>query len=343
MGIVWGQLVFADAERKTVEFSIARQSLAGALTHFAVQSDLTLSYRSKIVADLQSSGLRGTYRAEEALRRLLEHTSIQYRFSSRDSVVLGTPETSRPERITTPLPSDSSTGDSVALGKVTVSATAKYDANDPYNPNYNRPNATTATRTDTPIMETPVSIQVVPQQVLKDQQVITLQDALKKVSGVGFTPSSSNLVDAFVIRGFPVGDTSRLRNGQWFIGFFNADLANIEQVEVLKGPAVVLYGCLEPGGLVNLNTKKPLDQPYYSLQQQFGSDDFFRKTIDASGPIDTEKTLLNRFDLNYPDAESFRKGNYSLPNHPCIPGKGHFNGNEGIVSLTSGITQRLER
>ena len=170
---------------------------------------------------------------------------------------------------------------------------------------YNVPNATTATKTDTPIFDTPLSIQVVPQQILKDQQAVRLQDALKNISGVQFTPSSGNEVDAFVIRGFPIFDNARFRNGRRFPGTFKSDLANIE-IEVLKEPAAVLYGRLEPGGLVNLVTKKPLEEPYYALQQQFGSYDFYRTTVDATGPIDAAKTLLYRFNLGYTDTQSFR-------------------------------------
>ncbi len=186
------------------------------------------------------------------------------------------------------------------LPEITVTASPLDDTS------YNVLNATTATKTDTPIFDTPVSIQIVPQQVLKDQQAVRLQDALKNISGVQFTPSSGNLVDAFVIRGFEIDDNTRFRNGRRFPGFFKSDLANIEQVEVLKGPAAVLYGRIEPGGFVNLVTKKPLDQPYYALQQQFGSYDFYRTTVDATGPIDEAKTLLYRFNLGYTDSQSFR-------------------------------------
>ncbi len=66
---------------------------------------------------------------------------------------------------------------------------------------------------------------------------------------------------------------------------------------MLKGPAAVMYGRIELGGLVNLVTKKPLEEPYYALQQLFGSYDFYRATVDATGPFDTANTLLYRFNL----------------------------------------------
>ncbi len=292
----------------THPFEIKPQALGTALDAFSEQSRLQLFYSTELVNGLRTLGVNGDLNPADALKTLLKDTGLRFRVLYENTITLEYPNRGKPIRENLMLAERAESIDAAALPKVTVSDTAEvgYDPTDPYNKDYAVPNATTATKTDTPIMETPLSIQVVPQQVLKDQQAITLQDALKNVSGVQFTPSSGNQVDAFVIRGFPVDDTSRLRNGQRFIGFFNADFANIEQVEVLKGPAAVLYGRLEPGGLVNLVAKKPLDQPYYSLQQQFGSYDFYRTTVDATGPIDADKTLLYRFNLGYTDAESFR-------------------------------------
>lgn len=93
-------------------------------------------------------------------------------------------------------------------------------------------------------------------------------------------------------------------------GLFNRqdiyDIANIQQIEILKGPAAVLMDALSLVVLVNYVTKKPLDIPYYSLQQQFGSYDQYRTLIDATGPIDKNKTLLYRFNGSYTDQGSFR-------------------------------------
>lgn len=144
---------------------------------------------------------------------------------------------------------------------------------------YSVPNATTGTKTDTPIFETPFSIQVVPQKVFKDQRSARIKDALENVSGVRPQPSIG-FGTGFIIRGFDVG--SRIyRNGLFAApgtaGFpLEFDTANLEAIEVLKGLASILYGRIEPGGLINLNTKKPLDLPYYSMEQEFGSYEHYR-------------------------------------------------------------------
>jgi iron complex outermembrane recepter protein len=251
------------------------------------------------------------------LQKLLEGTGLRYRLGDGNTVTIErirgdalkelVDQARQPMQLAQREPEKPAKETPVAdhtspLPEMTVTASPLDDTS------YNVPNATTATKTDTPIMETPVSIQVIPQQVLKDQQAVQLQDVLKNISGVQFQSGSGNLIDGFVIRGFRASGASgnRFRNGRRFPGFFTTDLASIEQVEVLKGPAAVLYGRLEPGGLINLVTKKPLDQPYYSLQQQFGSYSFYRTTVDATGPIDAGNTLLYRFNLGYTDAESFR-------------------------------------
>ncbi len=169
---------------------------------------------------------------------------------------------------------------------------------------YNVPDANTATKTDTPILEIPQAIQVVPRQVIEDQRVQRIADALRNVSGV--TPKI-NLVgaDTYTIRGFDT-DTN-LRNGFRHDNFSAyTDTSTIERVEVLKGPASVLYGQLEPGGVVNYITKQPLDEPYYSATFSAGSYSYYRPEIDISGPITQDNSSLYRFIAAYENTGGFR-------------------------------------
>jgi iron complex outermembrane receptor protein len=174
---------------------------------------------------------------------------------------------------------------------------------------YKVQNAFAATRMDTPIMQTPVAIQVVPQQVLRDQQVIRLDQAFQNVSGVyAANNGGQGESDNFIIRGFGAEEfVDGVRNFQAFGAGGTREMANIEKVEVLKGAASILYGRTEPGGLVNVVTKKPLATPYYSIQQQIGSFNFYRTTTDATGPLNESKTLLYRFNMAYEKADSFRE------------------------------------
>lgn len=173
---------------------------------------------------------------------------------------------------------------------------------------YSVPDASTATKTDTPIMETPVSVQVIPQQVLQDTQARSLPDAVNgKVSGVLGRTGGGFLYDNFVIRGF--SDTSGFGTA-YRNGLINRqdiyDVSNIERIEILKGPASVLYGRIEPGGMVNYVTKRPLDEPYYAIQQQIGNYHQQRTSLDLTSPVDDDHTLLYRLNAAYQNNESFR-------------------------------------
>jgi iron complex outermembrane receptor protein len=176
---------------------------------------------------------------------------------------------------------------------------------------YSPSDATTATRTDTPLRDIPQSIQVIPQQVLEDQQVIQLREATRNVSGVIEGSNFGNSGDAFLIRGFQTNNvlldgielgTSNLGNNSSF-----RETANIERVEVLKGPASVLYGTLEPGGIINVVTEQPLEDPFYEVELQAGNFGLLRPSIDLSGSLNSDRTALYRLNAVYQTADDFRE------------------------------------
>ncbi len=184
----------------------------------------------------------------------------------------------------------------------------------PFNTSYTYENSTTATKTNTPVMETPANVQSVTQQVLRDQQVTNLAQALNFVSGVTTTTGSTSNGNPFaqiVVRGFAANyiyrDGFRLDLGNassagagFILGASGAaQFANVQSIDVLKGAAAVLYGLSEPGGLVNIVTKQPLDQPFYEVNQQVGSLADYRTTLDATGPLTSDKAWLYRINMSY--------------------------------------------
>ena len=179
---------------------------------------------------------------------------------------------------------------------------------------YVEPNATTATRIDTPLRDVPQSIQVIPQEVLEDQQVIRLNDALRNVSGV--TPAGNDpRGQRFNVRGF--NDTAQLRDGFRIssvggqnIGF--QELANVEQIEVLKGPASILFGAVEPGGVINLVSEQPLREPFYELGFRLGNRGLLEPSLDFSGPLTEDGHLLYRLNALYRNENSFRDFNTDI-------------------------------
>lgn len=181
---------------------------------------------------------------------------------------------------------------------VSVSATGGYVAT----------SASAGTKVELPLMETPVSVQVIPAQVLADQQTVNLVDALVNVSGVAPTNDSYGTSDSFSIRGFDANALlyqDGMKLDQYSASGFPQDMANVEEIQVVKGPASVLYGQSEPGGLVEVVTKKPHADRSVSLDQQFANHQFFRTTADLNQPLIKDK-LLFRLVLDGTDANSFR-------------------------------------
>jgi iron complex outermembrane recepter protein len=171
--------------------------------------------------------------------------------------------------------------------------------------------ATTALRTDIALRDTPQSIQIVTKQVIQEQAAVTASDVVRNVSGVSVPNSSGGRAEDFAVRGFTSsGNTYKdgIRND------FNSNRAyhefsNVERVEVLKGPASVLYGRLDPSGVVNMVTKRPLADHYFSLTFLGGSFNFQRPQIDLSGPLNRSKSLLYRFNAAYDHSDTFRDFN----------------------------------
>jgi iron complex outermembrane recepter protein len=173
--------------------------------------------------------------------------------------------------------------------------------------------SSTATKIDAPLRDIPASVQVIPRQVIEDRQIVRLNELADNVSGVqqqsGYGGLSSQ---GYFIRGFST-EFANLRNGFKDFGFVSPrDVANIERVEFLKGPASVLYGStFNPGGVVNTILKKPLPEPSYRGSFTAGSYDFYRPTIDFTGPLTEDKSVLYRLNAAYENAGSFRDFNES--------------------------------
>jgi iron complex outermembrane receptor protein len=177
---------------------------------------------------------------------------------------------------------------------------------------YAWPDTITGTRTPTPILEIPQSVQVIPRQVLEDQQANDLGEALSNIGGasVNATEGRGFQINLRGFDGVPLfRDGFRLYSpndngdaaGQGF-----PEIANIERIEVLRGPSSVLFGQIDPGGLINIVSKKPLDEPFYEVGLQAGSYGLVRPQIDISGPLTADDRLLYRLTAVYQHEDSFR-------------------------------------
>jgi iron complex outermembrane receptor protein len=164
-----------------------------------------------------------------------------------------------------------------------------------------------ATKTNVEIMDIPMAIQVIGQDVIQQQAVIDMKDIVRNVSGMNQTGSYNGGYQYFNSRGFDMNNwTNFRRNGTllWNMGNHYADF--YESVEFLKGPSAILFGDVAPGGIMNFVTKKPLNYDYKRFELKVGQYGLFRPTFDISGPLNEKKNVLYRLNATYEKSQSFR-------------------------------------
>ncbi|WP_409568457.1 TonB-dependent siderophore receptor [Methylobacterium sp. J-072] len=174
---------------------------------------------------------------------------------------------------------------------------------------YRATRSATATRTDTPLRDTPQSVQVVPREVLVDQQDIRLSDALQNVSSVQPGGTIQGRSDTFIIRGFRTQTYAIdgvLLNQAGTFSTVTRDLADVERIEVLKGPASVLYGRGDPGGLINIVSRQPTLVPSGDINLQAGSFGFRRVQGSVSSAIEGVEGLAGRVSFAGQSDPTFR-------------------------------------
>lgn len=174
---------------------------------------------------------------------------------------------------------------------------------------YRNLSATGATKTDALIKDLPQSIQILDSGLLRDAGVTDLAGALDMASTISSQSNFGGLWDSYAMRGFAGNldfGSDYLVNGFSASRGFNGvrDGANTNSVEILKGPSSALYGRGEPGGTVNINTKKPLFKSANSVELGVGNFNTYRGAIDSTGPLG--ETVAYRVNAAYHEGDSFR-------------------------------------
>ena len=192
------------------------------------------------------------------------------------------------------------------LGTTSITGEAYESATGPVT-GYRATRSASGTKTDTALRDIPQSISVIPTTVLKDLGSNNVERALEFAGGVSKQNNFGGLtLYEYSIRGFTTS--------AFYQDGFSAnhgypstpDTANIERIEVLKGPAASLYGRGDPGGTVNIVTKKPQAEAFTTLQTSAGSWDRYRTAVDINTPLDSEGNVLSRVNLAVEDNHSFR-------------------------------------
>lgn len=164
-------------------------------------------------------------------------------------------------------------------------------------------------KTDLPLRELPQSVRIVTRQAIDDLGATRLDDVLDYVGGVSRQNNFGGLWDNISIRGLPGNENTGMAT--LFNGFssnrgFNAprDLAGVERIEFLKGPAAALYGSSEPGGTLNIVSKRPLWTAANSVEGYVGSYGLKRGAFDSTGPVGDR--FAYRLNVAVEDRDSFR-------------------------------------
>ncbi|APC15872.1 TonB-dependent receptor [Pseudomonas frederiksbergensis] len=188
-----------------------------------------------------------------------------------------------------------------------ISVTSDYESATGPVKGYRATRSSSATKTDTAIRDIPQSISVIPASVLKDLGSHNVERALEFAGGVSKQNNFGGLtLYEYSVRGFTTSE--------FYKDGFSAnrgypstpDAANVERIEVLKGPAASLYGRGDPGGTVNIVTKKPQPEAFSTLQTSAGSWDRYRTALDVNTPLDPQGDVLSRVNLAVEDNHSFR-------------------------------------
>jgi iron complex outermembrane receptor protein len=286
-------------------YQIPAGTVGMALNRLAEENGVQMVFLAGLTRNARTSGLKGEYTLGAALDELLAGTGLGYRLADDEREVFIVLAQNGAVR------SDASGAE--ALPPIDVGAERAPGAKpmgrgpgraDPSKETgYARTTSFGATKTDTPLIDTPMAVQIVPHEVIEDQQALTTREAVRGISGVQPT---DNYYERFYIRGFNSGYGLNHRNSLRMEGTIGLeDIAFTDRIEVIKGPASMLYGRIEPGGMVNVVTKRPLEDFRASLEQQAGSFGLARTVADVTGPIDAEKTVLYRLMGVYDHADSF--------------------------------------
>lgn len=172
---------------------------------------------------------------------------------------------------------------------------------------YQATRSTSGTKTDTPLIDIPQTITVIPRALLEDTGGVNVEKAIEYVGGVGKGNNfgGMNLYDLNV-RGFATRTAGRnnLVAMRRYDG--TADSANIERVEVMMGPSGALYGRGDPGGFYNVITKQPQADRFFQVRGQVGEYGHLRAEIDANSPLNESGSVLGRVNVAAQQGDGFR-------------------------------------
>lgn len=289
----------ASLDATTVHsYHIAAGPLGRTLSGFAAQSGLALSFDSTLTEGLQSSGLSGSYSAQQGMQMLLANTGLQIVKKTDGSYTLVKLE-------------KNALVDANAQTLPTVQVTAAMDATTEGTGSYTTGSASTATKLNLSLRETPQSISVITRQRMEDQGLTQLSDVVQQtpgltLSGGGNIGSDSSPIYArgFQVDNYQIDGVSQLYSNYGDI-FQTNDMALYDHVEVVRGATGLMSGIGLPGATINLIRKRPTRTFQASTRVETGSWDYYRAEADVSTPMNEAGTLRGRLIAAYQQNDSY--------------------------------------
>lgn len=275
--------------QQQMAFNIPSQDLNSAVLAFAQRAGVRVFYDTAKLRGRQAPAVAGSMAPQAALSRLLAGSGLTYQFTSPTAVKISSPQ------------ADSGQGAAATVDGATMLAEIdvqgkKESAFGPVD-GYVATRSASGTKIDAPLIETPAAISVVTKDQVQAQAAQTIPQAVRYTSGVRVdVTGADNRFDNIYIRGFAADlylDSMRLLTTG-----FTAQIVepyNLERIEVLHGPASVIYGQSSPGGVVDMVSKRPTDVPYHEMFLSTGNFGRIQGGVDLSGPIDEKKEWLYRF------------------------------------------------
>jgi iron complex outermembrane receptor protein len=281
------------AATPSVDVNIPAQPLGPALNELARQANLQMTFPAEWVAGKQAPAVAGKMTAQQALDRMLAGSGLIA--STEGASVVVRPAPAQGNTSTQPLPAVTVTAN-VAQDPASTASTGLMPV---------RP-STGVSRLPTTVREQAQTIQIVPRQSIDDRNVLSIHEAVETMAGVrAVSPAYTSRSAGIRSRGFESFDS--YINGFRFSGFgIPVESSNVESVEVIKGPAGIQFGLAEPGGALNIVTKRPVAQPLASAKVTLGSFDTRRLDVDFGGAIDGDRKLLTRLNLSAEGNEEHR-------------------------------------
>ena len=301
------QAFAADPDQASAQlraYSIAAGPLQPALSRFALESRVTVSFVPQLMAGKHTGGLQGQHAAATGLRELLAGTGLDAVERAGGIFVLQAQAQAASAVPAAPV----NPAHDLAPQEVTIVGVARRDGTTEGSGSYQARYNNTATRLTLSARETPQTITTITRQQMDDAGLTSLDDALKTVSGI-FSQEQGTAGGTYFSRGFnlqaqvdglatPAGINSGNRSPKF-------DNAFVDRVEVLQGAAGLLSGAGTPGGTVNSVRKRPTDAFQAQAEVQLGSWDARRVVGDVSGALVESGRVRGRVVALYDRSDSF--------------------------------------